>query len=62
MLGIPAALAAGRLLQTLLFEIPSTDVVTFVAITALLTLAALAACYVPARRAAGVDPVEAMRE
>ena len=62
MLGIPAALVAGRLLQTLLFEIPSTDVVTFVAITALLTLAALAACYVPARRAAGVDPVEAMRE
>lgn len=61
-IGVPAALGAGRLLQSLLFEVTTTDAMTFAAIVALLALVALTACYVPARRAAAIDPVEAMRE
>jgi putative ABC transport system permease protein len=61
-IGIPAALVIGRLLQSLLFEITPTDAVTFAAIVALLGLVALMACYVPAQRAAAIDPIEAMRE
>jgi putative ABC transport system permease protein len=61
-IGIPAALGVGRLLQSLLFEVAPTDAVTGAAIVALLALVALMACYAPARRAAAVDPVEAMRE
>jgi putative ABC transport system permease protein len=61
-IGVPAALGAGRLLQSLLFEVTPTDAMTFAAIVALLALVALMACYVPARRAASIDPVEAMRE
>jgi putative ABC transport system permease protein len=61
-LGVPGALGAGRLLQSLLFEVTPTDALTFAAIVAVLALAALIACYAPARRAAAIDPVEAMRE
>ena len=61
-IGIPAAIGAGRLLQSLLFEVAPTDALTFAAIVALLALVALTACYAPARRAAAIDPVEAMRE
>jgi putative ABC transport system permease protein len=61
-IGIPAALGAGRLLESLLFEVTPTDATTFAVIVALLGLVALVACYVPARRAAAIDPVEAMRE
>ena len=61
-IGIPAAIGVGRLLQSLLFEVAPTDALTFAAIVALLALVALTACYAPARRAAAIDPVEAMRE
>jgi predicted permease len=61
-IGIPAAIGVGRLLQSLLFEVAPTDGLTFAAIVALLALVALTACYVPARRAAAIDPAEAMRE
>ena len=59
--GLLGAVAAARLLQNMLFEIGPLDPVTFVAVPLVLLLAALAACYFPARRAASVNPVIALR-
>ena len=59
--GLPLAFAAGRLLQSFLFETSPADAVTFASIVAVLVIVAMAACYVPARRAASIDPVDAMR-
>ena len=55
------ALALSRVLQTLLFEIKPTDPATFTAVAALLSLVAFLACWLPARRAARVDPMVALR-
>jgi putative ABC transport system permease protein len=60
-LGIPAALVATRLLERLLFGVKPADVVTYAAVALLLAAAALVACFVPARRAASVDPMVALR-
>jgi putative ABC transport system permease protein len=54
-------LALTRFLATLLFEVRTTDLATLGAIAALLAAVALAASYVPARRAASVDPTLALR-
>ena len=60
-IGLIAAWAATRLLVSLLFGLGATDTATFCAITLLLGLIGLIACYFPARRALGVDPVIALR-
>jgi len=60
-LGLGGAWAVTRVLQTLLFEVTATDPATFCGVTALLAGIAFAACYLPARTAASVDPMEALR-
>jgi putative ABC transport system permease protein len=59
--GLIASAGATRYLQTLLFEVRAIDPLTLVSVSALLTVIALAACYIPARRATRVDPVVALR-
>jgi len=60
-IGLVISLAMTRFLQSMLFNVPTTDVVTFASVVALLSMVALAACYVPARRAAAIDPMAALR-
>jgi putative ABC transport system permease protein len=60
-LGLAGALGITRLLKTFLFEVTPTDPVTFGAVALVLAGAAFVACYVPARRAARIDPISALR-
>jgi putative ABC transport system permease protein len=60
-IGLTGAFALTRLMRTLLFEITATDPLTYVSVIGLLTVVALLACYIPARRAAKVDPLIALR-
>jgi putative ABC transport system permease protein len=60
-IGIGGALGLTRVLRSMLFEIEPTDPATFVGVAIFLTIAALAACYIPARRAMKVDPMAALR-
>jgi ABC-type antimicrobial peptide transport system permease subunit len=60
--GILGALALTHLLSTLLFGVTPTDPVTFATAPAILLGVAVLACWIPARRAAGIDPVRALRQ
>ena len=60
--GAVGAFAAGRVLSSLLHEVKPGDPIVMLITTALLALVALAACWVPARRAARLDPMVALRE
>jgi putative ABC transport system permease protein len=60
-IGMAGALALTQLLQTLLFEVAPTDSFTFLAVSTVLLMVAVLACLLPARRAASVDPMVALR-
>jgi putative ABC transport system permease protein len=61
LLGLAGALALTRVLASSLYGVSSFDPITFVAVPALLLLVTIAACLVPARRAANVDPMRTLR-
>ncbi len=61
-IGLVGAFGLSRFLSNLLFEIEPTDPVTYLTVASVLAIAAVVACYLPARRALGVSPVDALRE
>jgi len=60
-IGLAGSLALNRLLRSFLFGVTAYDPITFLLVMAVLTSAALLACYLPARRAARTDPMVALR-
>jgi ABC-type antimicrobial peptide transport system permease subunit len=61
-LGLAGAMAATRLLTSVLFEVKPGDPATYVSVALLLAIVALAASYIPAHRASKVDPLVALRQ
>ncbi len=60
--GLASAFALTRMMKTLLFQVEPTDPITFAGVSLVLGVAALLACYVPARRALRIDPLLALRQ
>ncbi len=60
-IGVGVALALTRVLTSQLYEVTATDPLTFIGVTGMLVAVGALACYVPARRAAKIDPMEALR-
>jgi len=60
-IGLAASFALTRLMESLLFEVSTTDQATFAGVAALLVAVAMLACWIPARRASRVDPMTALR-
>jgi putative ABC transport system permease protein len=60
-LGLITSFAMTRLMRTILYEVSATDPVTFIFAPLLIGVVALLACWIPARRAASVDPMVALR-
>jgi len=58
---VAGSLALTRFLRSLLFGVIPTNALTFISVTAMLGVIAMSACYIPARRAARVDPMVALR-
>jgi putative ABC transport system permease protein len=61
-IGVAVSLASTRLLRSQLFGVQPADPLSYAAVAILLGLVALLACYIPARRAANVDPLVALRQ
>jgi ABC-type antimicrobial peptide transport system permease subunit len=61
LLGLVCSLAAATLMRRILFETPPWHLPTLIAVAAVLAVSALVASYIPARRAASVNPIEALR-
>ena len=60
--GIAGAVIVSHLMASLLYGVSPTDLPIFLGVTLVLSFVALAACYLPARRAMRVDPITALRE
>jgi ABC-type antimicrobial peptide transport system permease subunit len=60
-LGLTGAFAVTRLLSSELYGISALDTITYVSVIVVMTVVTLLACYIPARRAAKVDPMTALR-
>jgi putative ABC transport system permease protein len=58
---LAGSLALTRVIKSLLFGVKASDLLTFATVMLVVTAAALLACYIPARRAANVDPMVALR-
>ena len=61
-IGLLGALALSRLMEALLFEVRASDPMIYLSIAAILSAVAIAACWIPSRRAAGLDPTQALHQ